>query len=144
MRASALKTLKIPPAFRDVTYDGARYPGAPGVEGVAGGTNCQQFAYELLRHNGFIISDLRSSELWADTAETVFALPPFQPGDLLLFHSRPEAWGAHVAVSLGGNKAIHLAKHVGRPAIWMLADFAAHPLYTCFIGAKRPLKRRSA
>ncbi len=136
------EALIIPPAFWGVTYDGARYPGAAGVEGVARGANCQQFAYELLRHDGFIISNMRSSELWADLVDTVHALPPYQPGDLLLFHSRPDAWGAHVAVSLGGDEAVHLAKHVGRPAIWALADFAAHPLYTHFIGAKRPIRRR--
>ncbi len=141
-RTSVAKALIIPPAFWGVTYEGARYPGAPGVEGVAGGANCQQFAYELLRYNGFIISDMRSSELWADRADTAHALPPLQPGDLLLFHSKPEAWGAHVALLLGGDAAIHLAKHVGRPAIWTLADFAAHPHYTFFIGAKRPIRRR--
>jgi hypothetical protein len=37
----------------------------------------------------------------------------------------------------------HLAKHVGRPVIWNLADFAGNPRYVCFLGAKRPLRRRA-
>ena len=142
--AGMRKDLIIPAAFWTVTYNGARFPGAPGVKGLTGGANCQQFAYELLRHNGFAISDLRSSELWDDTADTVRAMPPFQPGDLLLFNGKPEAWGAHVAVSLGGGEAIHLAKHAGKPAVWTLEQFAARPLYTCFIGAKRPIRRVTA
>jgi cell wall-associated NlpC family hydrolase len=113
------------------------------VEGVAGGANCQQFAYELLRHNGFEIGALRSSELWADTRDTSPVVGPLRPGDLLLFNHVRDAWGAHVALYLGDDRAIHLAKHVGRPAVWGLATFAADPRYACFLGAKRPVRRRA-
>lgn len=132
--------IRIPDAFWGVTYNGAHYPGAPGVEGLQGGANCQQFAYELLRHNGFRIGNLRSSELWADTADTALVTDALAPGDLLLFNRAADPWGAHVAVSLGEGLAVHLAKQVGRPAIWALHDFTA-PLYACFLGAKRPVRR---
>jgi hypothetical protein len=138
-----MAAIEIPDAFWSVAYDGACHPGAPGVEGVAGGANCQQFAYELLRHNGFEIGALRSSELWAETRDTAPVGGPLEPGDLLLFNRVREAWGAHVALYLGDDEAIHLAKHVGRPAVWSLAEFAADPRYVCFLGAKRPVRRRA-
>jgi hypothetical protein len=137
----AWRSLVIPDGFWDVSYEGARFPGAPGVTGLGAGANCQRFAYELLRHNGFVIGDLRSSELWDDTEYTTLVDEELAPGDLLLFHNKPEAWGAHVAVHLGEGRAIHLARRIGRPAIWTLAEFAADPLYLYFIGAKRPIRR---
>jgi hypothetical protein len=138
-----MAAIEIPEAFWSVAYDGARHPGAPGVVGVEGGANCQQFAYELLRHNGFEIGELRSSELWADTHDTAPVGGALLPGDLLLFNRTPEAWGAHVALYLGDGRAIHLAKHVGQPVVWGLDEFAADPRYVCFLGAKRPLRRRA-
>jgi cell wall-associated NlpC family hydrolase len=133
--------IKIPDAFWNVSYDGSRYPGAPNVTGVQDGANCQQFAYELLRRNGFSIADLRSSDLWEDSCDTAMVTDNLQPGDLLLFHTTPEAWGAHVALYLGDDRAIHLAKHIGKPVIWKLAEFTDDPRYVCFIGAKRPICR---
>jgi hypothetical protein len=119
-----------------VPYVGARYPGAPDDGGIEAGANCQRFAYALLRHNGRTIGDFRSSDLWLDTTDTYVAVEP-APLDLLLFNRTEDAWGAHVAVFLGDNRAIHLAKHVGRPAIWPFEEFANEPRYRCLIGAKR-------
>lgn len=135
--------LHIPEAFWTVVYDGRCFPGAPGVQGVAGGANCQRFAYELLRHNGFAIGDLRSSELWADRRDTALVEGDPACGDLLLFNRTNRPWGAHVAVALGKGRAIHLSKQVGRPVMWTLAAFAAAPLYACYIGGKRPIRRAS-
>ncbi len=135
--------LDIPFPFWSVTYDGACYPGAPDVMACNSRANCQQFAYELLRHNGFAIANLRSSDLWADSQDTAPVIGDLQPGDLLLFNRRGDAWGAHVAVYLRGGRAIHLAKHIGKPAIWTLAQFAACPRYASFIGAKRPIRRKN-
>lgn len=135
--------VNIPAAFWTVAYDGARYPGASGVKGLAGGANCQQFAYELLRSNGFVIGDLRSSELWADTAYTGRVTAALAPADLLLFNRTADPFGAHVAVYLGEDRAVHLSKQVGKPVIWSLSDFSG-PLYACFIGAKRPLRRSAS
>lgn len=134
------KKIDIPDAFWNVPYNGAHYPGASGVAGLTGGANCQHFAYELLRHNGFSISDLRSSDLWEDTFDTAPVIDSLHPGDLLLFHAEPVAWGAHVALYLGEDQAIHLAKRIGKPVVWTLAAFSADPLYACFIGAKRPIR----
>jgi cell wall-associated NlpC family hydrolase len=128
--------LEIPPRFFDTTYDGTRYPGARGVSGLEDGANCQQFAYELLRHFGRKISDFRSSELWSDTTDTE-RVENLEPLDLLLFNNTDEAYGAHVAVYLGDGFAIHLAKSVGKPAIWPVAAFQEKPEYSVFIGAKR-------
>jgi hypothetical protein len=44
--------IKIPERFHQVRYDYERYPGTPGVLGLVGGANCQQYAYELLRAFG--------------------------------------------------------------------------------------------
>src|SRR5688572_13661830 len=76
---SAVSMVRVPQHFLTVRYDGARFPGTPGVAGIAQGANCQQFAYELLRHFGYAVPDLRSSELWADTEHTSRAdtLEPF-------------------------------------------------------------------
>lgn len=139
--AMSQRELIIPIAFWTATYNAAHYPGAPGVCRLEGGANCQQFAYELLRANGFAIGNMRSSELWTDAADTALVTGELVSGDLLLFHSKPEAWGAHVAVYLGEGRAIHIAKRIGKPVIWMLDAFTADPLYIHFIGAKRPVRR---
>jgi hypothetical protein len=59
----------IAPEFWDVRYDHNRYPGV--AVGLAGGANCQQYAYEFLRSWAFKIPDFRSSDLWQDTEYTV-------------------------------------------------------------------------
>ena len=117
-------------------YNGKRYPGAPGVRGLEGGANCQLFAYEILRANGRQIGNLRSSNLWEDTRDT-FAVAEFAPLDLLLFNRTAEPHGAHIAVWIGGGRAIHLCKAIGEPATWTLAEFARHERYRVLIGAKR-------
>lgn len=124
----------IPENFWSVHYNGACFPGA--APDMARGANCQLFAYQLLRHHGLIVPDFRSSDLWED-AEFTEAVSSPEPLDLLLFNKTARAWGAHVAVYLGDSKAIHLAKEVGCPAVWALEQFASHPLYAHFVGAKR-------
>src|SRR5881227_2037458 len=109
----SLSPLPIPGRFHHVRYNGAHYPGAAGVVGLDGGANCQQFAYELIRHFGFAPPDYRSSELWEDATHTQVVMGELEPCDLLLFNRTPAAWGAHVAVYLGGGQAVHLAKREG-------------------------------
>jgi hypothetical protein len=132
--------LSLPSSFLDVPYDAARYPGAPGVRGLAGGANCQQFAYELLRHFGRSISGFRSRELWLDEAETE-RVDALEPLDLLLFNDTDDPFGAHVAVYLGDGMAAHLSKQVGRAAVWALEDFACCPDYRVLIGVKRAKRK---
>ncbi|WP_260634910.1 cell wall hydrolase [Streptomyces angustmyceticus] len=157
---AALRSL--PEALRKVTYSGARHPGAPtpecpsyvpgGVDGasgaapgpfadLAGGANCQRYAYAVLRHFGLLIPPLRSAELWADDRATRRAARP-QELDLVLFDAgpaegRPPGYGAHVGVHLGPDQVLHLCREIGRPAVWRYADFAARPRYRRFLGAKR-------
>lgn len=128
--------LDIPQRFWDVAYNGRHFPGARGTNGLEGGVNCQQFAFELLRHYGLMVPNFRSSTLWNDEkfTERVNALRPL---DLLLFNKTADAHGAHIAVYIGDDRAIHLCKALGRPAIWTRGEFLAVPRYAVFIGAKR-------
>lgn len=129
----------IPTAFWTVPYDGARIPTEGPLPDHARGANCQLFAYALLAHFGRTLPPFRSSDLWTDTAHTALVTGPFEPLDLLLFNPTLDPWGAHVAVSLGGEQAIHLSKRVGLPAVWSLQHFASETDYRVLIGAKRVL-----
>ena len=128
--------IDIPEHFMAVRYDGLRYPGAPGVSGVASGANCQQFAYELLRHFGFVVPDLRSSDLWEDTQHTS-RVEKLEPFDLLLFSPDGQSYGAHVGVYLGEDKVIHLSKAAGIAELRDLAWFRNTPRYRVLLGGKR-------
>lgn len=128
--------LEIPEYFRHVSYNGAHYPGSPNTCGLEGGANCQQFAYELLRHFGLAIPDLRSRELWEDEVLTK-RVKSLQALDLLLWNKTSDPYGAHVGVYLGNGHVIHLSKENGHPVIETLAQFPQNPLYRVFIGAKR-------
>ena len=133
-----LRTL--PPTFRDVPWIEERFPGAPGVDGVEAGANCQVYAYAVLRHFGWQIPPLRSSELLADTTATVCVTGPPEPLDLMLFGKRADAYGAHVGVYVGDGEVLHLSKEVGRPAVWPLDEFRRRRRYQ-LVFVKRPTLR---
>lgn len=162
----AVALSRLPEALRKVTYSGARHPGAgtpecpshaphgtAGAAGppvpdtfadLAGGANCQRYAYAVLRHFGLLVPPLRSAELWADDRATRRAGRP-RPLDLVLFDGgpaagRPPGYGAHVGVHLGPDQVLHLCREAGRPVVWRYADFAARPRYRRFLGAKRVLR----
>ncbi|WP_395817870.1 hypothetical protein [Devosia sp.] len=126
----------LPAHFWDVVYDGTSTP--LNTPDLAGRANCQVFAYAVLKHFGRVVPPLRSSELWTDPTG-ISAVAPLEPLDLLLFAPTTDPFGAHVAVSLGDDRALHLAKQVGRPAIWTLAQFAALPEYRVLLGGRRYL-----
>ena len=128
----------IPPKFLSVRYVGARIPEADAPYDVSNGANCQLFAYALLAHFGRDVPPLRSSELWEDADATDRVTGAYQPLDLLLFSESDSAWGAHVAVALGTDRAIHLSQRVGLPAIWPLSRFHEEADYRVLLGAKRP------
>jgi hypothetical protein len=135
--------IDLPDSFWDVRYVGARYPGSAAVRarpGLAEGANCQFFAYEVLRHFGLCPPDLRSSELWADTAATREVAVP-RPLDLVLLNAVRDAWGAHVGVWAGAEKVLHLCAETRRPALWDLPTFAARPSYRILLGFKRVIAR---
>jgi murein DD-endopeptidase / murein LD-carboxypeptidase len=133
--------IKIPEPFYQVLYDHERYPGAPGVRGIFGGANCQQYAYEFLRAFGFTIPDLRSSDLWADTTHSVVSEQP-QVFDLVLVHNKPDPWGAHVGVYLASGLILHLSQNIGVPAIEPLEVMTQRSQYRYLIGFKRILMRQ--
>ncbi len=139
---------RLPADMLTVPYAGSRFPGSRAVAdrpGLAAGANCQLFAYEVLRHFGFAVPALRSSELWDDTRTTVRVEGDLRPLDLLLFNRSDQAYGAHVGVRAGDDAVLHLCAEVGRPAVWGLADFAARERYRVLVGAKRVVVRsRSA
>ena len=130
--------IKIPECFYQVPYAHERYPGAPGVRGLVGGANCQQYAYEFLRAFGYRIPDFRSSDLWADTEHTVVSKCP-EPFDLVLLHNKPNPWGAHVGVYLGNHLVLHLSQKIGVPAIEPLELLTQRDQYRFLIGFKRVL-----
>src|SRR5437762_7895776 len=104
---------------------------------ISDSPNCQNFAFALLKHFGFEIFPFRSSNLWQDSGETDVVSDELRPLDLLLFNRRKDPWGAHVALYLGEDRAIHLSKKQSGPVIWPLAQFLELAEYRTFIGAKR-------
>lgn len=137
---------RLPSQFWGVKYVGARYPGSRAVAeepGIAGGANCQLFAYEVLRYFGLDAPPLRSSELWADTEKTT-CVSVARPLDLILFNAANDAWGAHVGVWGGDDRVLHLSSEVGYPAVWSMDDFAARDRYRTVIGVKRVIARLPA
>ncbi|WP_117192407.1 NlpC/P60 family protein [Rhizobium terrae] len=133
--------IAIPERFRDVPYNPNHFPGAPGIYEVEGGANCQQYAFSLLRHHGFAIPDFRSSELWSDTQYTAVS-EAMQPFDLVLVHDKPESFGAHVGLCIGGGLILHLSRRIDAPAIETLNEMQARDEYRCLIGFKTVLVRR--
>lgn len=136
---------RLPPAFRSVPHDGARFPGSRAVgerPGVELGANCQLFAYAVLRHFGLAVPDLRSSDLWTDTRTTT-RVTTVRPLDLLLFNRTDEPYGAHVGVRLHDDRVLHLCAEIGRPAVWTPGDFAERERYRVLLGAKRVTRRRA-
>lgn len=127
---------QLPRRFRAVPYVGERHPGAIGVAGVEGGANCQQYAYELSRHDGLDPPELRSSDLLADSSWSRDVAEP-APLDLLLFNATADPYGAHVAVHLGSSRAVHLCREMGRPVVWPLEEFHRRHRYRVLVGIKR-------
>ncbi|MBP1844883.1 hypothetical protein J2046_003150 [Rhizobium petrolearium] len=133
--------IDIPKRFWDVRYNPDHSPGAPGVMEVEGGANCQQYAYSVLRHYGFVIPDFRSSELWEDTVHTRVS-GGMQPFDLVLVHDELKAWGAHVGLCLGKGLVLHLSQKIDAPAIEVLDGLLARDEYRYLIGIKTVLVRQ--
>ncbi|WP_089314881.1 hydrolase [Actinomadura mexicana] len=134
---------RLPPGFWVVRYVGARYPGSQAVvehPGIADGANCQLFAYEVLRYFGLEVPELRSSELWADTAATT-SVSDARPLDLVLFNATRDPWGAHVGVWTDDDQVLHLCSEVGRPVVWRMDEFAARDRYRTVIGIKRVIRQ---
>jgi len=131
----------IPERFWRIAFDQNHDRDSPVLPGLSESPNCQNFAYALINHFGAEISPFRSSNLWEDQAETCVVTGALMPLDLLLFNWTANAWGAHVALFLGNDRAIHLSKKESRAVIWPVAKFQTLPEYRVFIGAKRLLRK---
>lgn len=129
-------SFNLPLSFFDVAYNSQMYPGV--AKGLGEGANCQQFAYEVLRYNGFMIGDFRSDELMQDVEFTELVHIP-RPMDLGLFNSSHEAYGAHVGVFVSHDKVLHLSKQVSYPTVWSLEDIQGDEKYRICVGIKRPV-----
>lgn len=133
-----MNVLRVPPAFFEVSYVAKRIPGSNDQDDLSLGANCQLFAYSLLRHFGKSIPPFRSSELFEDNTYT-HQVQNFEPLDLMLYHHKKEAYGAHIGLYLGAGKVIHLAKALGKPEVRQHIDFNQLERCRYFIGAKRLL-----
>ncbi len=133
--------LDLPPHFMDVRYDAARIPGCDRPHDLSLGANCQVFAYEVLRQFGWVMPDLRSSELWTDRG---FLRTVTEPSmlDLMFYNATQAAYGAHLGVFAGNGMVLHLSHANGRPRYETHADLMSQPAYTCFLGARRAMRRQ--
>jgi len=127
----------IPKKFLNINYNAKQIPGSK-VDIFENGANCQLFAYSLLAHFGYHIPPLRSSDLWEDQefTETVNG-SAFKPFDIMLYHKKPEAWGAHVGLFIGNNTVLHLSQEIAKPEKREHHRFKELDRYKFFIGAKR-------
>ena len=131
--------IEVPQHFFEVWYDHECYPGSAAAKRLSNGpagANCQHFAYELLRWHGKELLNFRSRELWEDVTWTM-KVDSYQPLDLMLYNSKNEAFGAHLALVLDDDKFIHLSKELGHAVIWGQQQFLEKPAYRYFLGAKR-------
>ena len=133
--------LDLPPRFLAVRYDAARIPGCDRPHDLSRGANCQVFAFEVLRHFGWMVPDYRSSELWADRDFLREVTRP-EPLDLLFYNATYEAYGAHVGVVAGDGMVLHLSRANGRPRYEAHTDLMRQPAYACFLGARRAMRRQ--
>ena len=131
--------VEVPRKFMRVRYDGARHPLAGPGSIFRNGANCQRFVFELLKHFGYAIGPMRSSELEADRRFTR-PVRRIRPLDILMFNRTDKAWGAHIALYLGDGRAIHLSKEAGRPAVWEVTEFSKHERYRTLVAVKRPTR----
>lgn len=132
-----INNISIPSWLMDISYNGRIIPNGTTHNMAKTGANCQVFAFYLLRSHDLIVPEYRSSELWADTEFSTLISDNFQPLDMLFFHKTPNSYGAHVAVYIGNNQAIHLSKQEGKPVIWEMDVFFQCPKYQFLLGGKR-------
>jgi hypothetical protein len=138
MHAEGVRTVlsTLPSEFLQVRFSERMIAGRQPEVGLSQGSNCQRYAYTVLRHFGLSVPDHRSSELWADEELLTTVTDP-EPLDLVLFAASPDPWGAHVGVYLGEAAVLHLCKEIGVPVVWAFTDFAERERYGSLIGFKR-------
>jgi hypothetical protein len=99
--------------------------------------NCQVYAYEILRYNGLLVPDLRSSELWTCPNCSRIISCDYELLDILFFNETNDSWGAHLGVYIWDNKILHNSKDIGNPEIIDIWDFTKIKKYSCLLWGKR-------
>lgn len=128
--------ISIPETFLKIRYNGEIHPYTDYKKDLTDGSNCQIFAYSILRYFSLEIPDFWSSELWEDTTHTEI-VDEFQEFDILLYNNVNQAHSAHVTLFIGEDKIIHLSKAVGYPEIIEYQQFKERERYKYLIGGKR-------
>ncbi|MEL7530821.1 MAG: hydrolase [Bacteroidota bacterium] len=129
--------INIPARFQAVVYRASRIPGVANAADLSLGANCQLYAYQILASKGYELPDFRSSELWEDETFTLKVHQDFRPLDIMLYHRRPESFGAHLGLYWGEGRVLHLSKSNGRPKLELHSTLLQEEKYAYFIGAKR-------
>ncbi len=126
----------LPSTFFEVGYRAEMVPGHEPHLGLAGGSNCQRFAYAVLAQSGRDLPSFWSDELWRDDVYT-YVVADAKPLDLVLYAPSSDPYAAHVGIVVGKTSVLHLCEEIGRPVVWDFADFAARQRYRTRIGFKR-------
>ena len=129
-------SILVPEWIMGILYNGKVIPNGEEHKMKVHGANCQVYAYQFLRYNGYFVPDYRSKELWEDEKYS-HTVESFQPLDILFFNKTDETWWAHVWIYIWDNKIIHNSFDIGKPAIWNFDEFEKNDKYKVFIGAKR-------
>ncbi|HEY5267076.1 MAG TPA: hypothetical protein VIJ40_09705 [Acidimicrobiales bacterium] len=119
-----------------VPYSLLASPTSDAPESWLDGSNCQRFAYGVLRLFDLDCPPLRSSNLWEEEMYTGIVNRP-EPLDLVFFGPGTDPFGAHIGVWMAPDEIFHLCSEVGVPAVWRMSEFATRPRYKTVIGVKR-------
>lgn len=125
-----------PAGLWQVPYTSSAIPTSDMPLSWLAGSNCQRFAYAVLRLFGLDCPPLRSSELWENIDATSTVERP-RPLDLAPFNAASDPFGAHVGLWMAPNEILHLCREVGLPTVWPIEAFAFRPRYATLIGFKR-------
>ncbi len=131
------KHITIPLWFFDIKYNNKITPDEKKYNLIETGSNCQVFAYELLRYNKLFVPNYRSSELWSDIEYSRIIFTNFKPLDILFFNKTDKPFGAHLGVYIGNDNIVHNSKKIGKPIVWKIGEFLMKSEYKVFIGGKR-------
>lgn len=135
---SIYRSCYIPDWVYDIEYNHTIDPQNPSSDLLATGSNCQVFAYTLLRWNGKIVPNLWSDEMWNDQDYSQYVeSDKIEPMDLLFFSKTLSPYGAHVGVYLGSNEVIHNSIIEGKVSVWRMMKFEKYEKYRVLLGGKR-------
>lgn len=132
-----MNTIKLPEWYMDIKYNPKIVPDWKKQDIISTWSNCQVYAYELLRLNNKNVPDYRSSELWEDTIYSNIVSWEYEPLDILFFNKENNPYGAHLGIYIWNNKVLHNSKDIWKPAISEFGYFQEIEKYKICIWAKR-------